>query len=131
MLDHNEFLGKKPGLWLNRWVLVTDHGGFLGRWLAARLSALGADLVGASRLRPSSRGLYWRAGLCRPFLQMLDAVEAHLALARALRVEPRRFARSWSLGPLDPEASGTALAAASGIAPPPAHRRPSRRLESS
>jgi len=274
VLDHNEFLGEAPGFWLNRRILVTGHTGFLGTWLAARLSGLGADLVGVARLPPSSTGLFCRAGLaevvdsrtldlrdrarveqvivevapeivfhlatgagaqaglkwplacfdtnttgtlnllnalrrvpelravvvvtdastaadgqcpravslacaelivasyratyllpadgigvatlascaligggaaggaddlagwlgtaavgdpgavparaeaCRPFLHVLDAVEACLALARALCRDPRQAARAWSLGPLDPDSCRTALAAALGIALP-------------
>lgn len=274
MLDHNDLLGRTPGFWLNRRVLVTGHTGFLGTWLAARLSGLGADLVGASPLPPASSGLFCRAGLLEvvdnrtldlrdrarveqvvvevapeivfhllprggaaaglkrpldcfdttvtgtlnllnavrrvpevravvivtdtsaatggqcpraaslacaelvvasyratylqpadgigvatlgscaligggaeageddlagwlqtvatgdpgvvparamtshPFLHVLDAVEACLHLARALCRDPRDVARAWSLGPLDPDHCGAALAAALGIAPP-------------
>lgn|GEM_PF-2065892 len=275
MLDHQDLLATPPGFWLNRRVLVTDHTGFLGTWLAARLSGLGAALVGTSPLPASTSGLFWRAGLAdavesrtldlrdrarveqvlvevapeiivhsascggpvaglkrplacfdtnttgtlnllnavrrvpevravvvvtdaasatteqcpgaaslacaelvvasyratyllpadgvglatlascaligggadgngddfacrlraaatgepaaaraagaagsRPFLHVLDAVEASLELARALCREPAHFARFWQLGPLDPDACGTALAAALGHPPP-------------
>ena len=274
MLDHHDISRETPGFWLNRRVLVTDHAGFLGAWLAARLSGLGADLVGVSRLPPATDSLFCRAGLatgvdsrtldlrdrarveqvvvevapeivfhlascvgpaaalerplacfdtnttgtlnllnavrrvpevravvvvidasaaagdqcpcstslacaelvvasyratylqpadgiglatlascaliggdaagdaddlagrlqtvatgepggvlaraeaCRPLLHVLDAVEACLALARALCRDPRQVARAWSLGPLDPGRCGTALAAALDLAPP-------------
>ncbi len=63
MLDHNHFLGRDPGLWLNRRVLVTGHTGFLGSWFAARLSGLGADLTGFARSPASTTSLFHLAGL--------------------------------------------------------------------
>jgi CDP-glucose 4,6-dehydratase len=63
VLDHNNFFGRSPGFWLNRRVLITGHTSFLGSWLAARLSRLGADLVGFARAPASAESLFARAGL--------------------------------------------------------------------
>ena len=63
MLDQQNFFGQAPGYWLNRRVLVTGHTGFFGSWLAARLSGLGADVVGFARVPAASTSLFHLAGL--------------------------------------------------------------------
>lgn len=63
VLDQKIFLRQNPGFWLNRRVLITGHTGFLGCWLAARLSGLGADLTGLARAPASTAGLFHLAGL--------------------------------------------------------------------
>lgn len=63
MLDQITFPRQDPGFWLNRRVLITGHTGFLGCWLAARLSGLGADLTGLARTPASTTGLFHLAGL--------------------------------------------------------------------
>ncbi len=63
MRDHNDLWAHAPGFWLHKRVLLTGHTGFLGSWIASRLSGLGADVVGVARLPASPSSLFERAGL--------------------------------------------------------------------
>jgi CDP-glucose 4,6-dehydratase len=48
MLEKNENSSIDPTFWLNRRVVVTNHTGFLGIWIACWLRELGADAIGLS-----------------------------------------------------------------------------------
>jgi CDP-glucose 4,6-dehydratase len=63
MLQNNDLSQQDPTFWLNRRVLVTGHTGFLGSWIASRLSVLGAELTGFARRPATPLSLFTLAGL--------------------------------------------------------------------
>ncbi len=65
MLEKNEHSSIDPTFWLNRRVVVTNHTGFLGTWIAYWLRELGADAVGLSPNLAATPALSMFSGLER------------------------------------------------------------------
>lgn len=65
MLEKNEHSSIDPTFWLNRRVVVTNHTGFLGTWIAYWLRELGADAIGLSPSLAAAPALGMFTGLER------------------------------------------------------------------
>lgn len=85
---------------------------------AAPVPAVGPELDFGAGAEPG-----WPAAgvLLRPFLHVLDALEAALDLAEALCRKPGPFGRAWTLGPLDP---ASCMGAGMAVMPERAGRMP-------